>query len=110
MATGQMRDRVVFQEEVNNPDGQLGNTTTWADVVTRWCRFREERGGERLEQGRLESPQRGTITVRSDSVVQSITTEHRAVINTEPFQIRSIANPDRRNKLVEMVVERGVGT
>ena len=110
MATGQMRDRVTFQSELNTPDGQLGNALTWTNVTTRWCRFRQDRGGERLEQGRLESPQGGVITVRSDTTIRSITTQHRAVIDSEPYQIRSISNPDRRDKFVEMVVERGVGT
>lgn len=108
------RDRVAFQAEANTPDDAGGNALGWATVATVWATFRPASGSERLEGGRLEATAPAMLTVRSTAATRAITTEHRAMIGGTPYQIRSIVPADRRNRLLEMVLEkgdeRGVGT
>lgn len=116
MAAGPLRDRVTFQAESHVSDGGGGNALTWTTVTGTpvWGGFRPERGGERLDGGRLAQAMGGTLKVRSSAVTRAITTEHRAVIDGTAYQIRSVSNPDRRNRWIEMVLtlggDRGVTT
>lgn len=110
MVAGRLRSRVTFQGEVQTPDDGGGYAATWAAVTTVWGEFRPERGNERVEAGRIAAPLSGTLRVRWSSLTNAITTRHRALIDSEPYDIRSIANPDRRHRFLEMTVEKGVGT
>lgn len=110
MGAGALRDRVSFQEEQNVSDGAGGNVTTWPTQFTVWGGFRPERGAERLQAGRLEGAVAGTLRVRSSSDTRTVTTEWRVEIDGIAYQIRSITNPDRRNRFLEMTVESGVAT
>lgn len=111
---GMLRDRVTF-ERLNDGTDDLGNVSdgTWSEIggagqSTVWGGFRPERSGERLEAGRTESSVMGTLTVRSSTVTRSITEADRVQIDSVAYDIRGITNPDRRNKYLEMTVERGV--
>ncbi|RMF11097.1 MAG: head-tail adaptor protein [Alphaproteobacteria bacterium] len=110
MRSGSLRDRVVFEAESLTPDGGGGNMRAWVAAVTTRGQFIPERGRERLETGRLEAALGGVLRVRSSAATRAITPEHRVTINGDVFQIRSVSNPDRRNKMIEMSVERGVAT
>lgn len=108
MGAGQLRDRVTFQKEIRTPDGGGGSTKSWGDDLTVWGQFNPERGRERLAAGRLESALGGVLKIRSSIAARALTTSHRVTIDGDRFQIRSIANPDRRNRFLEMVVEKNV--
>lgn len=110
MSAGRLRDRVTFQESVDTPDAAGGVYQSWRNVVTVWGALQEERGRERVEAGRLESGVAGILTVRSSSETRDLGAANRVVVNEINYQIRSISNPDRRNKYLELVVERGGGT
>lgn len=110
MAAGPLRDRVTFQRATRTPDGAGGAALAWTDEVTVWGGFRPQRGRETLEVGRLESAVAGVLTVRSSPDTREITAADRVQIDGESYQIRTITNPDRRNKMLEFVVERGVAT
>lgn len=110
MPAGRRRKRVTFQEAFETPDGGGGNATSWRNTVTVWGGLREERGRERVEAGRLESAMAGTLTVLSSSDTRQIGAANRVLIDGIAYQIRSIGNPDQKNKELEMVVERGVAT
>ena len=109
MPAGALRHRVTFQREVPTPDGGGGSVSTWEDRYTVWASLRPERGSERLAAGRLEASLALVMTVRSSSESRSVTEAWRVVANGVPHQIRSISNPDQRNKYLEMILERGVG-
>lgn len=110
MGAGQLRKRVTFEEPVAIADGAGGHATEWMWPLTVWGAIMPERGRERLQAGRLESPVAGILRIRSSSQVRTITEAHRATIDGVPYQIRSIVNPDSRGKYLDMVVERGVAT
>ncbi len=110
MAAGPLRDRVTFQVEAAISDGGGGSALSWSDALTVWGGFSPGRAREQLEAGRLEGPVAGVLKVRSSTETRTITTAHRAMIDGEAYQIRSITNPDRQNRFLEILVERGVAT
>lgn len=109
VAAGSYRDRVTFQVETRTADGGGGSSSSWTSLDPVWCRVMPERGNERIEGGRLNSVIAVTIHVRSSTETRAVTTDDRAVIDGTPHQIRSITNPDRRGRVLEMVLDRGVG-
>lgn len=110
MGAGQLRKRVTFEEEVRISDGAGGYASQWQWPVTVWGAIMPERGRERLQSGRLESPVAGILRVRSSAQLRTVKESHRVTIDGVPYQIRSIVNPDSRGKYLDMVVERGVAT
>lgn len=110
MRAGRLRDRVTFQEPVRVSNGAGGNTKTWSDVVTVWGAYSPERGREQLAGGAIQATGRGVLQIRYSSTVAVITEEHRALINGETYNILSVTNPDRRNRALELVLERGTAS
>lgn len=110
MRAGRLRKRVTFQAETRVDDGGGGSSRGWGDDLEVWGEFQPQRGREQLEAGRLEVALAGVLRVRSSSETRAITEKHSVVIDGERFQIRTIANPDGRNTMLEMTVERGVAT
>lgn len=104
---GALNKRVIFQLATEVADGGGGNALTWADALTVWGQFLPERGRERLEAGRLEASVAGLLRVRSSAASRAVTERYRVQIDSVPYQIRSISNPDQRNVMLEMLVERG---
>ena len=106
---GALRDRATFQAETQVPDGGGGHQLGWADVAG--CtnipaNFAPERGRERLSGDRLQVALGGVLRVRSSSETRVITERHRVSISGTVYNIRSVANPDRRGRYLEMTVER----
>lgn len=110
MWAGPSRKRVRFEVENRVSDGGGGNSVTWDEHVTVWGKFKPERGGEKFEGGRNEASLMGILKIRSSTEARLITTAMRVKIDGVAYQIRSIPNPDQRNRFLEMLVERGVST
>lgn len=107
---GSYRDRVTFQEPVKTAIGGGGSDLVWTDRLTVWARYMPERGRERVEAGRLTSAVGGVLQVRMSSDMAEVTAGWRVLIGGEPQNIRSVTNPDRRGRDLEMVLESGVAT
>tara|TARA_Y100000815_G_scaffold228067_1_gene216877 strand:- start:305 stop:646 length:342 start_codon:yes stop_codon:yes gene_type:complete len=107
---GQLRDRVSFYRLTEADDGYGNVHSGWADdpFLTVWGAFQPERGRERLEAGRMESAVAGVLTVRSSADARAVTPADKVAVKGEDYAIRSITNPDRRNRFLEILVERGV--
>ena len=113
MRAGFLRRRVTFQRETVVSDGGGGGTASWANIaglVSISANFRPERSRERLEAGRIEAAVAGTLRIRSFVLSRTITAADRVLIDSVPYQIRAIINPDGQNIELEMTVERGVAT
>jgi SPP1 family predicted phage head-tail adaptor len=110
MPAGRLRKRVRFEREVRNPDGAGGYSLTWIEFLIVWGGLQVERGRERLDGGRTTDNVGGVLTIRSSTEAREITAATRVVIDEEVWNVRSVTNPDQRNKHLEMVVERGVAT
>lgn len=110
MPAGPLRKRIRFERGSKTADGGGGSSLQWLQFLEVWGSFAPERGRERVEAGRLEAAVAGIVRIRSSLSARQILTSDRAVFDGVPHQIRSITNPDQRNKYLELVVERGVGT
>lgn len=106
---GALNKRVTFQKEITSDDGGGGTSIDWVTQFTLWGSLLPERGRERLAADRVQAEVAGVLRVRMLTQAKTVTTAWRAVIDSVPYQIRSITNPDQRGKYLEMVVERGVG-
>lgn len=107
---GQMRDRVRIERETEQPDGGGGYEVGWFHVATVWGQLVPERGRERVESGRIEASVAAVLRIRYSSEVADVTAGYRVVIDGVDYNIRSVTQPDRRNRIIEMTVERGVAT
>ncbi len=105
---GQYRDRVTFQAKSVVSDGGGGEQTTWSDLATVRGHLIVGRGREAVASGRIESQVGSVLRVRHTAVTAAITPANRVLIKSVTYNIRSVSQPDRRNKVVEMVLERGV--
>lgn len=105
---GQFRDRVTFQQSVETPDGGGGVALVWQTVAVVWGRYMPQRGRERVAAGRMEASVEGVLHVRGSPETRAITAAHRVLIGGASYNIRSVANPDRRGQIIEMTVEEGV--
>jgi len=108
MAAGQLRDRIAFKSPSYSNDGMGGGAVTWATQFTVWGSLTPERGREQLEAGRLQSAVAGVVKVRSSTAARTITAEWICTIDGVDYNIRSITNPDRHDRYLELLVERGV--
>lgn len=108
ISAGKLNKRVTFQTKMRAPDGGGGFAETWGGDIEVWGQFVPERGQERLEAGRLEASLAGVLRVRYSSDIAVVTEAWSVLIDGVRHQIRSIANPDQKTRIVEMTVERGV--
>ncbi len=83
---------------------------SWVAQFTRSGELMEEKGRERVEGGRVTDPMTATLSIRHSAQAAAITASWRCVIKGVVWNIRSVSNPDRRNRRLEMVIERGVAT
>ena len=108
MRGGKLRERVVFEKEVQTPDGGGGYELSWAPLKETRGQLMLERGRERVEAGRIESAVAGVLRVRWQPGLNELSADDRAVIDGVAYNIRSVTQPDRRNRALEIVLERGV--
>jgi head-tail adaptor len=63
-----------------------------------------------IEAGRIASQLSGVLRVRWSEGAANILPGDRVLIDDEPYNIRSSADPDGRRIRLELVVEKGVAT
>ncbi|MEH6727889.1 MAG: phage head closure protein [Hyphomicrobiales bacterium] len=110
MAAGALRALVVFERKVTGPDGAGGQSVEWGAVYSCRGKLMPARGREQIEAGRMEASLAAVLRVRSSVDGRGLTEADRVRINDVVYQIRSISNPDQRNRYLELSVERGTGT
>lgn len=107
---GHLRARAEFyrRNETRDDYGNVSSGWTATPFLRVWAGLEMERGRERIEAGRLESAVSGVLTVRFSTETRAITAADKVRIGGEDYAIRTITDPDRRRRFLEMVVERGV--
>ena len=110
MRAGRLRDRVVFKTNATVDDGMGGQADSWVEVTTVWGEYKPNRGREVAEGDRTNAIGTGILKVRQNFVTDTITEADIVEINNLAYQIRGIDNPDRRGRMLEIFVERGVIT
>ena len=109
--SGNFRDRAVIERLNTSAVDAYGNVSTgWATLVTRWADIRERTGKEEIEGGALAGVNKATMRVRSDAVTTALTEADRVNVRGALWNIQSIIQPDRKNAIVEMIIEKGVAT
>ena len=110
MRAGNLRHMASFQANVSASDGMGGVITSWVTQFTQRARIKPVRGNERVEAGALTARAIFTVIVRASAQARTVSEGWRVVIDGVDYNIRSIINPDERNKSLEMLIESGVAT
>lgn len=109
MRAGRMRANCLFQTERRVEDGAGGaEDNTWSTLFRCRGEYAPERGREQVAAGRLEGSNMAVLRVRACSELAAMTEQARVLVDDVPHQIRSIINPDGKNRMLEIVVEKGV--
>lgn len=78
-AAGDLKFRIAFQKKQATEAEGGGVNARWLDQFTRWADIRPLRGGETVQQDRMQGVQPVIIIVRADSQTRQITPSWRAV-------------------------------
>lgn len=105
---GLLRSRVTFARRDVVDDGGGGGTVNWTPMLSTRGYLRPERGREALAAGRPESSSMAVLQIRSSLAARAIDASYRVSVDDVPYNVRSIINPDQRNRFLELLVERGV--
>lgn len=106
--TGELDQRVTFQERVNTPDGMGGSSFEWVDIAelsSVWAHARVKSGREVTEFDRVNAEASYLFVVRNRPDIKA---DYRIVWDGEVFNIRHIAKPKTRALYLEIEGERGV--
>ena len=107
MRAGKLRTRVVFQKEVKTADGAGGYSLDWGDDRVVPCEMRTASAREILAGGQVEDTERALLSARAKSVA-FLDASWRALIDDVPWNIRGVSNADQRQRVTDIVIERGV--
>lgn len=106
MPVGQMRERVIIQQESNVSDGMGGVTLGWSAVATVWARVAPLRGMEAQQARQVQDVQSYKVTMRYRS---DVTPKMRLVWGSKTLNIRAVINPDEKSRYSELLCDEGVG-
>lgn len=108
MRAGRLRTPCRFERKTSTPDGAGGSTQTWQTIVEIKADYRPDRFVEVSAAGAVRATQSGVLQFRSCTETRVITETDRVFFDNALWNIRDIRNPDRRNRMLEAVVEKGV--
>ena len=110
MRSGTLRHKIVLQAQTDTSDGMGSFTVAWSDVYSCRASIWTLNARERLDSMKLDVSVDHRIRIRHPKATLEVTEKHRvkwldpATGTTVYFNIISIINPDRRNKMLEMIV------
>lgn len=64
IATGDLRERVVIQQNTTTPDSQGGRASSWGTLATVWAHVRPASASEQLQAQAVQSAVGYAVTVR----------------------------------------------
>lgn len=106
--TGELDQRITFQERQKVSDGIGGSIDTWVDISTLasvWAHVRPMSGREVTEYDRVNAEAKYLFVIRNRS---DLLEKYRIVWEGEVFNISTIKKPKRRALYIEIEGERGV--
>jgi SPP1 family predicted phage head-tail adaptor len=112
MSAGMLRERLAFERRATGDDG-YGNEGPFGDWERQFeCHAgaRPLRGSETVIAARLQGVQPYILTVRMSSNTRQVDASWRAVDLNDPkriFNIKTAADPDGKNRWIEMLAETG---
>jgi SPP1 family predicted phage head-tail adaptor len=108
MRAGNLRLNAQFQANVSIADGMGGVIDGWVTQFSQRARLKPVRGDEKVDAGDLVAQSQHKLIIRSSVQARTIKEGWRVIVDNVTYNIRSIINPDERNKALEITVERGV--
>lgn len=105
--TGELDQRIEFQEKVSTPDGLGGSTFTWATITNggAWALARPKSGREVTDYDRVNAEASYLFVVRNR---QDVKDSNRILWDGIPYNIRVRKQPKTRALYLEIDGERGV--
>lgn len=107
----QLRERVTFERlNAQAPDAYGNVSSGWKPFAKRYANLRERTGKEAVEGGALSDVGIATMYCRSDTVMRSVTAADRVVARGITWAIKSVAQVDAKNTMIEFSLEKGVAS
>lgn len=106
---GLLRERVLLQQRAADANGDP--TGAWITQFVCSARIQYLRGGERVQEGRLQGEQPTVISVRSCAATRAVTDGWRVVDRIDASRVWDIkaVEPDERRAWVDLICTRYVG-
>jgi len=107
-----LRDRVSLEKREEIDDGYGGVVGQWVTQFERNACILLSKGGETVIAARLQSVQPALIIVRYDAETAAITAAWRLIEarSGTVYNIRTVADMERRGRFITMLCESGVAT
>lgn len=107
-----LRDRVSLEKREEIDDGYGGTVGAWVPQFERNACILLSKGGETVIAARLQSVQPALIIVRYDAQTAAITAAWRLIETRSGtvYNIRTVADMERRGRFITMLCESGVAT
>jgi SPP1 family predicted phage head-tail adaptor len=105
--TGELDQRITFQERISVSDGMGGSVDTWTDIATLssvWAHVRPKSGREVTEYDRVNAEAGYLFVIRNRS---DILDSYRIMWDGLPFNIKARKQPKTRALYLEIDGERG---
>jgi SPP1 family predicted phage head-tail adaptor len=103
--TGELDQRITFQERSSVPDGMGGDVVTWTNKGDAWAHVRPRGGNENTQFDRVNAEAAYLFVVRNR---QDIKDSDRIMWESEPFNIQVRKQPKKRSLYLEIEGDRGV--
>lgn len=107
-----LRDRVSLEKREEIDDGYGGVVGQWVTQFERNACILLSKGGETVIAARLQSVQPALIIVRYDAETAAITAAWRLIETRSGtvYNIRTVADMERRGRFITMLCEAGAPT
>lgn len=102
---GNMRERIVFQQQSRTLDSMGGAAVTWSTVTTVWASVDETSGSETFPTLQIQPQTNVTFMIR---YLSTITQAMRISWNSNFYNIKEIINEGNRDKYMKITAIRGV--
>jgi len=103
-----LRNKIVIQEYTDTIDAAGGPTGTWTSFITRFAAVVPLNGNEYFTAQQLGVDVNVRIRMRYDSLSQTITPKHRVLWGVRTFDIKTVINPQERNKEIVLMCEESL--
>ena len=107
---GRYRARAELQRMASTIDAYGNTTGNWSALATRSAHILERLGKEEIQGGAISDVRSATMRVRADSITRGLTAADRVSSRGQIWAIRSIAQVDAQDNVLELLIERGVAS
>lgn len=103
---GRLRQRVILQEQTSTKDTMGARLNTWTNIATRPAKIEPLNGKEYFQNSGEHSEVSTRIRLRYDKRLSTLRTDNRVLHGAVIYNIKSIINPNERNRELILMCER----